>query len=561
MNTAVMRQGTERWPVAAAAGVLLALLAFDLWAGLKQNDGHFVYAQDDPYIHLSIARTLALHGVWGVTPDQFAPASSSPVWTVLLATVRVLGGEAAWWPFLINVVASLAVLWIADRLLARVPTSAGRFMALLTLVLVIPLPTLVFIGMEHTLHVACVLALSGAAAVRLAGQGPDRIWTGGVILALLTAGLRYEGLFVVGAVAAACLLRRRWSTGVSVVAGGAIVPGLYACYALAHGAPALPNSVLMKSDPARFGSWVSALGVVGDWVGVLSLYQRPVVAVLVIAALLLAAIRAAPGRDPWTAATVLIGCFVCVTLLHVCLVKVEWFFRYEAYVVALGLVAVASAASDVGRSFDGREALGANSLRRRFVVACAVVLALPLVSRGAEAMLLTVPATGEIYRQQYQMGLFFARFYPGEAIALNDIGAVAWLGPVKVVDLIGLASPDVAHARRRNADDTEFFDATLQHHRAAAACIYDYYFSGSRRLPTSWVKVGEWGMSHHAAVSRDTVAFYAPSGEKARRLREALERFAADLPAGVTYRAVPYADGQMSNYSRASNAEPALTAH
>jgi hypothetical protein len=539
VNTGSVRQHSERWPFAAAASTLLALLAVYLWTALKQNDGHFVYAQDDPYIHLSIARTLALHGVWGVTPDQFAPASSSPLWTVLLAAVRALGGEAAWWPFLINIAAALLVLWVADRLLARLAGAGSRFVALVTLVLVIPLPTLVFIGMEHTLHIACVLALCGTAAVRLAGDGRDRMWPLGIGIAALTGGLRYEGLFVIGAVAAACALRRRWFTGLSLAGGGAFVPVVYACYAVAHGAPALPNSVLMKSDPARFGSWMSALGVIGDWVGVLSLYQRPIVAVLVIAALLLAALRASPGRDPWTLPTMLSGWFVSVTVLHVCLVKVEWFFRYEAYLVALGLTAVASAASDVARSSSVWEFLAPRSLRRLSVFASAVVLALPLVNRGAEGMLLTVPATGEIYRQQYQMGVFFGRFYAGQTVALNDIGAVAWLARVRVVDLIGLASPDVAKARRRNADDTAFFDAALQQHGAAAACIYDYYFSGVRRLPASWLKVGEWAIEHQAAVSRDTVAFYAPSGEKAHRLRDALNEFSGELPRGVTHRPVP----------------------
>ena len=539
MNPDSDAQAPGNWPFAAAAGVLVAFIAVYFWAALKQNDGHFVYAQDDPYIHLAMARTLVVHGVWGVTPDQFAPASSSPLWTVLLATIRGIGAEAEWWPFAINVAASLMVLRVADRLMPLVAAPAARFLALLTFIVVLPLPTLAFIGMEHTLHIACVIALCGAAAEKLASAGPDRMWPAGAGLALLTAGLRYEGLFVVTAVGAACLLRRRWLTAVSVGVAGAIVPALYAVFALAHGGPALPNSVLMKSDPARFGSWMSALGVLGDWVGVLSLYRRPVVAVLAAVALLLVAVLATPGRSPWSVPIVLIGLFVGVTVLHVCLVKVEWFFRYESYVIAIGLAAVTRGAMEVVRVGELREALARSRLRRQALVACAVVLSLPLVSRGAEAMLLTVPATGEVYRQQYQMGLFFKEFYPGDVVALNDIGAVTWLAPVKVVDLVGLASPDVASARRRNEDDTTFFDKTLQQHGATAACVYEYYFSGSRSLPASWHKVGEWKVAYHAAISGDTVAFYAPSPAEVLRLRESLDQFAARLPTGVTYRKAP----------------------
>jgi hypothetical protein len=236
---------------------------------------------------------------------------------------------------------------------------------------------------------------------------------------------------------------------------------------------------------------------------------------------------------------VLLGFFAGVTLLHVCLVKVEWFFRYEAYVIALGLTAVTNAVAEVHRSSELHGVLARNRVRHAATVTCAAVLALPLVSRGAEAMLLTVPATGEVYRQQYQMGLFFGRYYRGDSVAVNDIGAVAWLGGVKVVDLVGLASPDVAKARRHNADDTAFFDSLLRRHDAAVACVYDYYFSGSRSLPRSWHKVGEWRMARHAAVSRETVAFYAPSPDRTVRLREALEGFAPHLPGDVTYVPIP----------------------
>ena len=124
-------------------------------------------------------------------------------------------------------------------------------------------------------------------------------------------------------------------------------------------------------------------------------------------------------------------------------------------------------------------------MRRRAVLACAVVLAIPLVTRAAKGMLVTVPATGEVYRQQYQMALFFGEYYRGETVALNDIGAVSWLAPVKVIDLIGLASSEVADARRRDADGTVFFGDLLRRHGAAAACVYDFYFSGRRALPPS----------------------------------------------------------------------------
>jgi hypothetical protein len=524
------------WPFPAAAGVLLAILAAYLWGALRQNAGHFVFAQDDPYIHLSIARTLATTGVWGLTADHFAPASSSPLWTVLLAGLARFGGASAMWPLGINVAAGVLVLWVFDRLLRLHAPPAPRFGALVAAIVVLPLPTLVFIGMEHTLHVAVVLAFCGAAAQKLAREDDERdgLWIPGLMLAVVTSGLRYEGLFVVAAVAVGFALVRHWITAFSVGVAGAIGPVAYAIFAVAHGALPVPNSVLMKSDPARFASASSVLALAGDWVGLLSLHRRPVFAALTTGTLLLAAVIATPRMRGRTPATVLGALFLGVEVLHVCLVKVEWFYRYEAYVVGLGLAAVSLAACEAAATTSWRDTVSASPMRRRAIAACVVVLALPLVSRAAEAMLLTVPATGEVYKQQYQMGVFFRDHYAGDVIALNDIGAVSWLAPVEIVDLIGLASSDVADARRRNADDTALYARVLQRHHAVAACVYEYYFSGSRALPESWRRVGEWDMGRHAAVSGERVAFYAPPGHEAR-LARALDDFAPRLPTGVEY--------------------------
>ena len=546
----VTRSREPHWPLLAALAVLLTTVGGYSWLALRLNDGHFVCAQDDPYIHLALARTLAQHGVWGLSPEEFAPASSSPLWTVLLAIISWAGGTGQWWPFALNVTGAVLVVWVWDRALRPALGPLPRFVALVASMLVLPLPTLVFIGMEHTVHVAVVVALCAVTAARLARHERDAASPGGMALAFLATGLRYEGLFVAAAIVTTLFFRRCRVTALSLGLAAAAPPSLYALYAVLHGGLALPNSVLMKSDPARFGSWTGGVAVLSDWVGVLSLYQRPVFVVLTVAALLLAAVMAGPHDGssrrasaalPGTrsAGMTMLGLFLSTELLHVCLVKIEWFFRYEAYVIALGLLAVTLALAEVLRSRTLAEDLPAGTVRRRAVLVCAVVLAIPLVTRAAKGMLVTVPATGEVYRQQYQMALFFGEYYRGETVALNDIGAVSWLAPVKVIDLIGLASSEVADARRRDADGTVFFEDLLRRHGAVAACVYDFYFSGRRALPALWQKVGEWTIPRDAAVSSATIAFYAPSEPEASRLRMALDRFSARLPTGVTYRRWP----------------------
>jgi hypothetical protein len=65
----------------AVLGPMAALLATGI---LVLNRGRFVYALDDPCIHLAISENL-LHLTYGVNAGETASASSSIIYPVLLA--------------------------------------------------------------------------------------------------------------------------------------------------------------------------------------------------------------------------------------------------------------------------------------------------------------------------------------------------------------------------------------------------------------------------------------------------------------------------------------------
>src|SRR5688500_6460269 len=102
-----------------AIGLYLGLVGILLWVSLARTGGTFVYAQDDPYIHLALARTLADHGVWGIRPAEFTSASSSPLWTLLLAALWKLGAQAVWVPFALNILLGVAFLSVCGSYVAR----------------------------------------------------------------------------------------------------------------------------------------------------------------------------------------------------------------------------------------------------------------------------------------------------------------------------------------------------------------------------------------------------------------------------------------------------------
>ena len=119
---------------------MLAGAAFLLLrAALVHTGGRLVYALDDAYIHMAMAKNLVTHGVWGVTPNGFTSSSSSPLWVLLLAASYRLFGVNHFVPLALNAIFAVTLLVAADRGLRRLDVSpAARTVGLVALVLLTP---------------------------------------------------------------------------------------------------------------------------------------------------------------------------------------------------------------------------------------------------------------------------------------------------------------------------------------------------------------------------------------------------------------------------------------
>lgn len=521
-----------------AVTLYLTLAAIFLWLSLARTGGTFVYAQDDPYIHLALARTLADYGVWGIAPNEFASASSSPLWTLLLAGLWKLGAHAVWVPFALNILFGIAFIFVSAGYVARIfvgkgfsPTRA-TIAVTCALVLITPLPTLAFIGMEHTLQVLLVVIFAWQASERLAGERDDWLWP--TVVAALMVGTRYESLFLVAVVGAILLWRGKTVPALVLGVAAAVPVAVFAMYSVAHGGLILPNSILMKSGPGRFGTFGAGVSaVVTDWLSVRDLFLRPPQLVLTLGALFGLLLVPAARLRSGNRATWLCGIFLATSLLHACLVKLEWFFRYEAYLMALGAMAVVglSASLEWPRDVPRRRSVPLHPA----TVALLVLLGMPLAVRSLTALATTVAATGNVYEQQVQLGQFFGRHYPDKAIAVNDLGAVAWYSSSHILDIVGLASQPVANLKRARALNAETLGRLVDERGVEAIALYEDVFEPI--LPTSWIKVGEWTITNNVAVADATVAFLARTPGNAARLRKSLEAYSAVLPAEVTWTA------------------------
>jgi hypothetical protein len=504
----------RRGPLAVALAILLAAVAVLVAWSLRHSAGHLVYALDDAYIHMAMARNLAEHGVFGVTRYGFTSSSSSPLWTLLLAGLFALLGPRPWLPLALNVLFAASVLAAADRVLQdHGVRPRSRRLALVAVVVLTPLPPLVLVGQEHLLHATLTLAF----AARLTWAPPRAAL---LLLAPALTAARYEGLFLV---LIGCLLlaaRRRFAFALALGVVSLLPPAVYGLVSLAHGWYALPNPILLKGALGEgLTGWrlLALVPFLGGWGELVRTPHLLAIAVLAGVTLL------ARWRSPSSREGTLLIVFIGTAILHLQYARTGWFYRYEAYLVALGIVVTAVALDGLG---DG--------VRPRWLPAALVsAAALVCAVRGVRAHVDTPGAVGNIYEQQIQMGRFLGRYYRGASVAANDIGAIDWLADLRVLDLWGLASRDVAGAKLTGRYTTAGIAQLARSRGVRVAVIYERWLDAAGGVPPEWVRAGRWRVASSVVLGDRTVAFYAVDPAEAAPLDDHLRAFAPELPPAV----------------------------
>lgn len=535
-ETAHARRATDGWfAFAVAATLLLVLVAALVWQGVRRNGGTLVYALDDTYIHMAVARNLVEHGSWGTSPGEFAPVTSSLTWPLLLAAVNLLVGPTNAAPLGLAIASALGLLVASRWLLLRSQVPVGfRLACLLLVVLATPVPTLALAGMEHLLHATLTVVLAGLAASRLAspsGGGASRLaisgWDLGGVAALAVA-TRFESLFLAGLVVLALGWQRRWRQAVAVLAGSALPVVVFGVVSSLHGGLFLPSSVLLKSATVTSLHGHSLAQLLGGWYSRL-MYVPELVLLLLLALLLALRTSREALRHEVALCLLLAGTLV----VHVLLASVGWLFRYEAYLVCLGILVVAPLGY---RWLEGElhSPAGRHPGETWLVVATSVLVLLPLGVRAGQALARAVPATNNVYCQHLQMVRLVREHLGRGTFALNDIGAVSYFTEARVVDVYGLADVEVAMARLSGSFDP----AWLAGHAAAqgvdVAMVYEGVLGGG--TPPGWRRVGAWRLEHNVVCGDDTVLFFAVRPGSDAALRAALAEIGPTLPPGVQYR-------------------------
>jgi hypothetical protein len=536
-----------------------------------------VYPLDDTYIHLAMARTFADTAVWGLHPSQPAAASSSPLWTGLLALLHWLPPAKSdelfsAVPLALNLIAGIGVIVLLRAILAG---SSAEPLYTLIAWLAVPLPVIALIGMEHVLHTLLALALAYVSVRAIASEQPNPPAELGIVaaLSLLAMGARYESAALIASLCALSLLRGKGMLCVALAAPAAAVVLACGIIWIRHGGSLLPNSLLLKGMSGSLATdSVNAIVVVAGSQTRLLANSRHAPLLLASVALICAHVMSDLKARKLAIAVLAVGAvaFVMVVLPHftfLALIPIDllmgvlawafvvmgmqaprgvrpdrlalfglaiapatvlqlmfgsvgWLNRYEAWLVALNIAALLLLLERY---------CGSN---RIFRLAALAVLVAGLSPTVVTAMAKVMKAPIDRVWEHFAPVRILNANYAGDAVIINDIGASAYYGKTIPVDMYGLGNNErlrlVQQGRPYEAPQV----AELARSAGAKIAVLQMCWGEvNSRVPPGWRLVALWRGPRNVVFGDLLVGFLALSENDADALARATSAFAT--PPGV----------------------------
>jgi hypothetical protein len=522
----------KHWALPAALGLYGLLTGGIVIAALRANHGLLVYPLDDAYIHLAMAKHFAQNGVWGLTAQGFSSSTSSPLWTFLLSLGFMLFGVNASLALILGFCFGTALVTAGYFFLQKYHSRPAVIFVLLAAgILATPLPALTFTGMEHPLQALLTLGFVFCAAGVLAKPAASRT---GMLLILVLAPLmtltRFEGFFVLGLVVVLFAIQKRFGFGLLLAALGALPMVIYGLWSRAHGWFFLPNSVLLKGNwPGPSLVWyLKAFSFSFALENLRTCTHLFVLFSCSLGAAVLAGIRQQAQDERHWFNFIFIG----AVFLHMEFANTGWFYRYEAYLVFLGVI-------NLGMILPALWPDGGSTKQRQhpMIVITASLLGLtllyPLGLRAFRSLREAPSASQNIFQQQYQIGLFLQKYYAHGATAVNDCGAVCFLSDTRILDIWGIGSLPIAVAKLARTYSSRSVEEMARRDSMDIALIYDSWLTPHGAIPGSWEKLGVWQIPNNLTCGDDTLSIYSlrPSGRET--LLRNLQAFSAQLPTEV----------------------------
>lgn len=519
--------------------ILLTWIAYLGWAGwviwrIVDVTGEFTYGLDDAYIHLTVAGQWAETGTMGINPGEFAAASSSPLFTVLLALSHLIFGKSItfWTPLFLNFVASLGVIHWMGTWIQKHKQSPWWIAVALVAGLLVPMT---MSGMEHLLHAWILLiCLKNVSEIHSSPESSFESYRGLLLPLFFLGGIRFEGLAAAGIMVLYLLWKdRSWRP--VVVGIIAILPVLaFAALTYSESGMILPNSVYMKLNPPKGLAFVNLTGskrLFGKVMTALTGSPLVLPALVTLMALILSTGKSVVQRHQ----LVFPGVALCILFLHI-LGSTFVTVRYEVYLMMLVIACLMGYGK--GLLIQWFPTMKERQDQTGWFMAVVLIIGLGTLWMGPVYRNIYMPqsrvirASQEIHQQQGMMARFTREFLSGERVAINDLGRMSYESEAGyILDLEGLGSTAVTLINKEGAYSWNSLRELMDSLDISYAMIYDDWYAEVGL--TEEGKVGSWEMEDIFILGGTTVSFYCWDPEKRAGLLQSLQTFESRLPEEV----------------------------
>ena len=432
---------------------VLAVIVAWCWAALylgsaRRQAGELGFPLDDAWIHARIATNLRDGAGLTFNPGEKSAASSAPLWSMLLALPESLGIPFPWAAYLIGLGATAILAWFGFVWLRRATGDrAAALAASLLLVSTHPFPWSAVSGMEPPLAAVLVIAV----AVSAPGRAPLRCLS----LAAAAALVRPELILLPAVILADYLLKARplKTRSIAPVAigtlaasiapllftrlfSGTYLPGSFRAKVGHHGIIA----ALMEHRPDQIMAVLASNlpSFVPEFLHAVARDNLPLLLLAPLGFRRLA--RGASGSHlPW----LLFVVQPCAMAVLAPFGGPE--FHEQRYVAPLVAVALAAGCA----ALPGLPGWSRSATLRYGGVLCLLGVSAAGAARGMTRYGLEVK---NITEMQVSVGRWLAaRGTSLSLVATNDIGAIGFITRAPILDLTGLATPEIIPYLRRPA--------------------------------------------------------------------------------------------------------------
>jgi len=508
-----------------------------LLVSLSLTNGHFVYALDDAYIHMAIAKNLVNKGLWTTNYLNFTSSSSSPLWVLLIFSGYLIFGVNIFVPFVLNFLFQVLSIIAFYVILRYFNVLKFQWVFLFGFIITTPLPAVLFGGMEHSVQIFLTLLFLFFSAKLIASKSTDpRVLKCLIFITPLMAAVRYEDVILGGIVSLLLVLRKKFVYSILILALCILPVLIYGFVSTSQGCYFVPNTLLLKSTPTSF----SFIAIVRFCYKIFTNITLPHVFVLLISCFLLFVNNWRIGNNLWSEKLIFILIAFVTTLIDMSLIQYQHngaFYRYDAYLVALCFTSIVINVGELLRKNSSMLLPNIKSLAAKGVMLLLALVALsPLVVRSITAFGVPI-AEKEYFEQHYQMSQFVMKLPRDMGVAANDIGMLSYYYNGNIVDLWGLSNIKVAREKLSNRYNTDFISDITRREKVRVAILYEHWFDECGGLPQTWKKIGEWKVTDSIFfIGTETLSFYVTNGSDEDSIRAILNEFSHHLPQSVTYR-------------------------